>query len=57
MQFCIEEWEHGYFQPRDLSTNAMLGKYVCHYNGLKAAAAAAPARMARLQRHWFEYGL
>jgi hypothetical protein len=57
MQFCVEEWENGYFQSRDLSTANMLNKYICHLRGLKAARKAAKRRMTRLQSAWFEFGL
>ncbi|KAG9088293.1 hypothetical protein FRC06_002110 [Ceratobasidium sp. 370] len=56
MQFCLEEWETGQFQPRDLKTSDMLNKYIAHLQGLKEAHQAAKGRMARLQEHWFKFG-
>ncbi|KAG8777367.1 hypothetical protein FRC12_000417 [Ceratobasidium sp. 428] len=56
IQFCLEEWETGQFQARDLSMTDMLNKYVAHLRGLKEARAAAKGRMKRLQQHWFKFG-
>ncbi|KAG9092896.1 hypothetical protein FRC06_011745 [Ceratobasidium sp. 370] len=56
MQFCLEEWETGQYQPHDLKTSGMLNKYIAHLRGLKEARRAAKGRMARLQDHWFEFG-
>ncbi|KAG9118480.1 hypothetical protein FRC07_006999 [Ceratobasidium sp. 392] len=56
VQFCLEEWETGQFQARDLSMTDMLNKYVAHLRGLKEARAAAKGRMKRLQQHWFDFG-
>ncbi|KAF8598913.1 hypothetical protein BDV93DRAFT_512069 [Ceratobasidium sp. AG-I] len=49
MQFCIEEWINGWFEPKDLSAGNMLDKYESHLFGLKEAAAIAPERMEFLQ--------
>ncbi|KAG8734100.1 hypothetical protein FRC10_011941 [Ceratobasidium sp. 414] len=57
IQFCIEEWETGKFRPHDLSMTDLLNKYVAHLRGLKAASKVAKNRMARLQQHWFDFGL
>ncbi|KAG8696305.1 hypothetical protein FRC08_007248 [Ceratobasidium sp. 394] len=57
VQFCIEEWETGRFRPRDLNMTNLLNKYVAHLRGLKEASKAAKNRMARLQQHWFDFGL
>ncbi|KAG8727972.1 hypothetical protein FRC10_005438, partial [Ceratobasidium sp. 414] len=57
MQFCIEEWETGQWQLRDLSASDMLNKYVAHLRGLKAARAAAKFRMRRLVEHWHGFGV
>ncbi|KAG9091639.1 hypothetical protein FRC06_000482 [Ceratobasidium sp. 370] len=56
VQFCIEEYEHGQFQPHDLNAADMLNKYVAHLRGLKEARAGAKARVLRLQQEWFDYG-
>ncbi|KAG8786410.1 hypothetical protein FRC12_016618 [Ceratobasidium sp. 428] len=56
LQFCIEEYETGQHQARDLNAADMLNKYVAHLRGLKEAALAAKGRMARLQQEWFDYG-
>ncbi|KAG9096298.1 hypothetical protein FRC06_008817 [Ceratobasidium sp. 370] len=56
VQFCIEEYEHGQYQPHDLNAADMLNKYVAHLRGLKEARAGAKARMLRLQQEWFDYG-
>ncbi|KAG9093484.1 hypothetical protein FRC06_011502, partial [Ceratobasidium sp. 370] len=56
MQFCIEEWETGYFKARDLSMTDLLHKYVAHLRGLKETRIPAKGRMQQLQEHWFEFG-
>ncbi|KAG8712848.1 hypothetical protein FRC08_014014 [Ceratobasidium sp. 394] len=56
VQVCIEEYEHGQFEPRDLNATDMLNKYVAHLRGLKEACAGAKARLLRLQQEWFDYG-
>ncbi|KAG8683072.1 hypothetical protein FRC09_016318 [Ceratobasidium sp. 395] len=56
LQFCIEEYETGQHQARDLNAADMLNKYVAHLRGLKEASLAAKGRMARLQKEWFDYG-
>ncbi|KAG9079761.1 hypothetical protein FRC06_007498 [Ceratobasidium sp. 370] len=57
IQFCLEEWETGKFQSRDLSMTDLLHKYVAHLRGLKEASVAAKGQMRRLQQHWFDFGL
>ncbi|KAG8688322.1 hypothetical protein FRC09_012965 [Ceratobasidium sp. 395] len=56
LQFCIEEYETGQHQARDLNAADMLNKYVAHLRGLKEASLAAKGHMARLQKEWFDYG-
>ncbi|KAG8707607.1 hypothetical protein FRC08_000392 [Ceratobasidium sp. 394] len=56
VQFCIEEYETGQFQPHDLNAADMLNKYVAHLRGLKEARAGAKTRMSRMQGEWFDYG-
>ncbi|KAG8730558.1 hypothetical protein FRC12_020197 [Ceratobasidium sp. 428] len=56
LQFCIEEYETGHYQARDLSAANMLNKYVAHLRGLKAARLAAKSRMSRLAQDWFTFG-
>ncbi|QRV79822.1 hypothetical protein RhiJN_07837 [Ceratobasidium sp. AG-Ba] len=55
MQFCIEEWQTGYWVNRDLGAAKMLDKYESHLAGLKGLQAVAPARTAKLQRGWSNY--
>ncbi|KAG8683329.1 hypothetical protein FRC08_014341 [Ceratobasidium sp. 394] len=57
MQFTIEEWTTGKFQPRDLNASDMLNKYVAHLRGLKAARRRARLRFKRLADDWFDFGL
>ncbi|KAG9084323.1 hypothetical protein FRC06_004123, partial [Ceratobasidium sp. 370] len=56
IQFCIEEWETGYFKPHDLNMTDTLHKYVAHLRGLKEARSGAKKRMKALQKKWFEFG-
>ncbi|KAG8713034.1 hypothetical protein FRC08_013768 [Ceratobasidium sp. 394] len=56
LQFCIEEYETGQYQARELNASDMLNKYVAHLRGLKAAQLAAKGRFARLTKEWFNYG-
>lgn len=55
MQFCIEEWVNGWFQPKDLSAGNMLEKYEAHLFGLKEAFAVAPDRIHKLQDDLVEF--
>ncbi|QRV78996.1 hypothetical protein RhiJN_07011 [Ceratobasidium sp. AG-Ba] len=55
MQFCIEEWQTGYWVNRDLGAAKMLDKYESHLAGLKGLQAVAPIRTAKLQQGWSEY--
>ncbi|QRV89041.1 hypothetical protein RhiJN_17059 [Ceratobasidium sp. AG-Ba] len=56
MQFCIEEYSSGKFQPRELNAADMLNKYVAHLRGLKRARRKARVRFERLAREWFDFG-
>ncbi|QRV72595.1 hypothetical protein RhiJN_14949 [Ceratobasidium sp. AG-Ba] len=55
MQFCIEEWQQGYFVAHDLGASKMLDKYETHLAGLKELRSVAPRRMEKLQKGWSEY--
>ena len=55
MQFCIEEWSNGWFEPKDLSAGNMLDKYEAHLFGLKEALAVAPGRILELQGNLFTF--
>ncbi|KAG8729796.1 hypothetical protein FRC10_003454 [Ceratobasidium sp. 414] len=56
LQFCIEEYETGQYQARELNASDMLNKYVAHLRGLKAARLVAKGRFARLAKDWFTFG-
>jgi hypothetical protein len=56
MQHAIEEFSTGQYQPRDLNATQMLGKFVAHLRGLKAAARKAKKRFANHQLNWYKYG-
>ncbi|KAG9098944.1 hypothetical protein FS749_002527 [Ceratobasidium sp. UAMH 11750] len=56
LQFCIEEYETGQYQPPELNASDMLNQYVAHLHGLKAAHLVAMGRFARLVKEWFTYG-
>jgi hypothetical protein len=55
IQFCLEEWQDGYFVTRDLGAGNMLEKYEGHLASLKDLRKIAPRRLERLQDGWFEY--
>ncbi|KAG8702719.1 hypothetical protein FRC09_004578 [Ceratobasidium sp. 395] len=57
VQFCLEEYDTGRHQPRDLNVFDMLNKYVAHLRGLKVARRTAKKRFACLALEWYEYGL
>jgi hypothetical protein len=56
MQHAIEEYSTGQYRPCDLNATRMLGKFVAHLRGLKAAARKAKKRFASHQLKWYEYG-
>ncbi|KAG9088220.1 hypothetical protein FRC06_002163 [Ceratobasidium sp. 370] len=56
IQFCIEEWETGYFKLHNLNMTDTLHKYVAHLRGLKEARSGAKKHMKALQQKWFECG-
>ncbi|QRV91330.1 hypothetical protein RhiJN_19348 [Ceratobasidium sp. AG-Ba] len=55
MQYCIEEWQTGYFVNGDLGAAKMLDKYESHLAGLKGLQAVAPRRTEKLQLGWANY--
>ena len=55
MQFCIEEWVNGWFEPKDLSAGNMLDKYESHLFGLKEAVSVASDRIELLQYSLLEW--
>ncbi|KAG8788551.1 hypothetical protein FRC12_014431 [Ceratobasidium sp. 428] len=57
VQFCLEEYDTGRHQARDLNASDMLNKYVAHLRGLKVARRTAKKRFARLAQEWFDYGI
>jgi hypothetical protein len=57
MQFCIEEWDDGWFVSKDSGAGNMLEKYESHLTGLKELRAVAPTRLQHMQDDWYKYAL
>ncbi|KAG8721093.1 hypothetical protein FRC09_008495 [Ceratobasidium sp. 395] len=54
-QFCLEEWQPGYWESRDLGASHMRDKYEAHLAGLMDLEDIAPDRALELQEDWWEY--
>jgi hypothetical protein len=55
MQFCIEEWESGQHEDRDLDPTQQERDYNDHLEGLEEYAKVAGGQVAWLQSDWFKF--
>jgi hypothetical protein len=57
MQFCIEEWKSGQYQPTDLNITKQLEIFESHLTGLEIYMEEAAVRMEGFQKEWYNYGM
>ncbi|KAJ1304991.1 hypothetical protein OPQ81_000034 [Rhizoctonia solani] len=57
LQFCIEEWELGSYEPLEMDADYLLSLYICHYKGLVDARKEQPDLMEELRKTWWSKAL
>ncbi|KAG9091329.1 hypothetical protein FS749_016629 [Ceratobasidium sp. UAMH 11750] len=57
MQECIQEWQTGYFKPRDLNVSTQRSIFDAHLQGLIEYRRPARKRLAKFQVDWFSAGM
>ncbi|KAG9087140.1 hypothetical protein FS749_003140 [Ceratobasidium sp. UAMH 11750] len=57
MQECIQEWQTGYFKPRDLNVSTQQSIFDAHLQGLIEYRRPARKRLAKFQVDWFSAGM